>query len=984
MKVHVNIKYITPLFFLFALLIGSGVNVAQVLSQDDPAATEDPPPPAEPPLPTEAPPPTDPPLPTETPLLPTDPPTEAPTATPLPPTETPSPTSELTAEPVLTEAATAELTPETTAESATVEATSAATAEATVDMTAEVAPTVTADIVPERALTLLSSTNFDYGVSNPWTWGAEWLHTELLSDRAPSLFLSASDAQARFEQANLLDVAVEMHVWLLQGEARLGVRQSVAGSYTAVLSQNGAVSLYRGDTLFAAGSIALDPDQTWHRLRLSAVDDVLRVAVNGQEVISILDDAPLPPGALSFSGAPDGTSALFVDDVSIWAGEEDVPEMQAILSALEVEADASVQVLPAEALAASTTYTRMVYVSTISGNSDIYILNPEVPSIVYRVTFDTASDSEPRLSPDGSKIAFVSYRNGNAEIYVVDANGANLRRLTENSSGDFSPVWSPNGSYIAFISERDGNPELYVMNADGSGTRRLTATSAAEEYITWSPASNRIAYVSRRDGNREIYAINVDGTGDARLTNNSGNDVLPLWSPNGTYIAFTRFGSDFIFRTYSMANNGTSQRQLTFGTLSSVANDWSGSNRILYINSSGTYTISPTGGSGTLLNTVQGNQTQYSPDSSKIGVDTQGGIYTLPGTGGSLTKIVGSGYSFSWEQGGAVQPIPSPTPTLAPTFTPTPTTTPAPIGVYHVSCALANPANVRNFPAGQTLPTPQIDGRVIFTLPPGTVVDVYELRPARDGIDWARISHYEDINGRDTLWIRTKQPDNTTDILLPGTPTVCATATPNFTQSTLIPPTPSYPIGTPGCLAGRDCPHTSSTITDVDLVSFILACEAGAGIPNPPAEAISDAVANAHVIYNRMDSGLYAGTAREVVTQLNQWQPYNEGCESSLGLEAQNLSQIAPAIRQAATNLVNRLEPAAPFNPSIDHLALYTFGVPNPNHTAAPPPIETLLAPFCPGGASQALRVYLAIASFGNGARPNASVFFSDSPGCQL
>jgi hypothetical protein len=97
-----------------------------------------------------------------------------------------------------------------------------------------------------------------------------------------------------------------------------------------------------------------------------------------------------------------------------------------------------------------------------------------------------------------------------------------------------------------------------------------------------------------------------------------------------------------------------------------------------------------------------------------------------------------------------------------------------------------------------------------------------------------------------------------------------------------------------------------------------------------------------------------------------------------------NLAQIDPAIRTAAENLVNRIEPALPFDPMIDYIGLYTFGVPNPLYTASPPPVQTMLAPYCPGTIQQAMRVYINIASFGNGARPNASVFFSDSPGCQL
>jgi hypothetical protein len=333
-------------------------------------------------------------------------------------------------------------------------------------------------------------------------------------------------------------------------------------------------------------------------------------------------------------------------------------------------------------------------------------------------------------------------------------------------------------------------------------------------------------------------------------------------------------------------------------------------------------------------------------------------------------------------------PLPA---TATPTLSPTPSPSPSP-STYHVNCSLTVPANARNFPAGtlatlvvSQTPVNQLDGRVIYTLPQGTTLSVFETRPAQDGINWGRITDWEAINGRDTLWVRMKQGNNTSiDILVAGNPSACPSLTPNFlSQPTVTPGTTTpFPIAQPGCEPGRDCPHTNPNISDIDLVSFILACEAGAAAGNPAIGSLEDAIANAHVVFNRMDSGIYRGSARQVVSQSGQWDPYRFGCNSSLGLS--NPAQIDPAIRTAAQNLVNGIEPVMPFDPMIDYIGLYTFGVPNPLHTASPPPVQTMLAPYCPGTIAQAMRVYINIASFGNGARPNASVFFSDSPGCQL
>ncbi|NIV59296.1 MAG: hypothetical protein GWN48_28980, partial [Actinobacteria bacterium] len=92
-----------------------------------------------------------------------------------------------------------------------------------------------------------------------------------------------------------------------------------------------------------------------------------------------------------------------------------------------------------------------------------------------RLTFDAGSDTGPVWSPDGTRIAFTSFRDGDGEIYVMNADGTGLTRLTNDPATDQDPVWSPDGSQIAFVSDRDGNDEIYVMNADdGGGLIRLT------------------------------------------------------------------------------------------------------------------------------------------------------------------------------------------------------------------------------------------------------------------------------------------------------------------------------------------------------------------------------------------------------------------------------------------------------------------------------------------------------------------------------
>ena len=130
-----------------------------------------------------------------------------------------------------------------------------------------------------------------------------------------------------------------------------------------------------------------------------------------------------------------------------------------------------------------------------------------------------------------TKIAFISDRDGNAQIYVMDIDRTNVRRLTNNTADDFSPAWSPDGRQIVFHSDRDGNAEIYVIAADGTNVRRLTPNTTREFSPAWSPDGTQIAFSSNRDFSTEIFVMDANGTNVKRLTNNGIVDINPAWSP---------------------------------------------------------------------------------------------------------------------------------------------------------------------------------------------------------------------------------------------------------------------------------------------------------------------------------------------------------------------------------------------------------------------------------------------------------------------
>ena len=103
-----------------------------------------------------------------------------------------------------------------------------------------------------------------------------------------------------------------------------------------------------------------------------------------------------------------------------------------------------------------------------------------------------------------------------------------------------TPAWSPDGRKLAFVSRRDGNSEIYVINADGSGQENLTQHPARDSHPSWSRDGRKLAFVSRRDGNSEIYVMNADGSGLRNVTRAPSNDLRPAWSPDGRAIAFVK------------------------------------------------------------------------------------------------------------------------------------------------------------------------------------------------------------------------------------------------------------------------------------------------------------------------------------------------------------------------------------------------------------------------------------------------------------
>jgi len=171
-------------------------------------------------------------------------------------------------------------------------------------------------------------------------------------------------------------------------------------------------------------------------------------------------------------------------------------------------------------------------------DSDVYVMNADGTGRV-NLTKTGGRNEEPTWSPDGTRIAFYSSRDGQ-DLWLMNADGTGQTNLT-NSPDSFegTPVWSPDGNRILFHAADDGVDHLYVIKPDGGGRARLSNDPADEEYGTWSPDGSRVAFVSVRIGGARIFTMNADGSNPVRLTADDGTaDYIPSWSPGGDRIAF--------------------------------------------------------------------------------------------------------------------------------------------------------------------------------------------------------------------------------------------------------------------------------------------------------------------------------------------------------------------------------------------------------------------------------------------------------------
>jgi Tol biopolymer transport system component len=243
---------------------------------------------------------------------------------------------------------------------------------------------------------------------------------------------------------------------------------------------------------------------------------------------------------------------------------------------------------------------RLAFTITTGGRSDIFTINP-IRGGLHNVTGELEfSSTEPRWSPDGTRIAFAC-GDFEPDICVINSDGTNFSQLTTFPF----PDWSPDGSAIVFQSSKGGLAGLYIIQLDSLKELTLTDENYQSAGPDWSPRENRIVFHSARTEVMDIYTISSDGSELINLTQSNSTDVDPQWSPDGSMIAF-RSDRTGDWNLFVMRKDGSNLINVTEGYGPVYTFSWSPDARFLVFTSNATgntdiYTVSVDGGDVTNL-----------------------------------------------------------------------------------------------------------------------------------------------------------------------------------------------------------------------------------------------------------------------------------------------------------------------------------------------------------------------------------------------
>jgi len=218
-----------------------------------------------------------------------------------------------------------------------------------------------------------------------------------------------------------------------------------------------------------------------------------------------------------------------------------------------------------------------------TGNKEIYVVDYDGANLK-RVTEHNSTSILPQFSPEGNRIAYLSFKDRFPFLYVLDLTTGKSTYLSKDVGMNVSPAWAPDGSQLAIALSKDANAEIYLVNPDGSGKRRVTNAKSLETSPSFSPDGKEIVFVSDRLGGAQIFASGLDGSNLRRLSYQGGRSYDPEWSPDGKKIVYVVESGGF--EIYVMNADGSDPRKLTDSPGSNESPSWSKDSRHIVFASS--------------------------------------------------------------------------------------------------------------------------------------------------------------------------------------------------------------------------------------------------------------------------------------------------------------------------------------------------------------------------------------------------------------
>jgi len=214
---------------------------------------------------------------------------------------------------------------------------------------------------------------------------------------------------------------------------------------------------------------------------------------------------------------------------------------EAVRTLAHQAADAIIYALTGEPGIASG---RLVFVGTRSGHKELYLADADGAN-VRQLTRDRSISVAPKWGPDGKQLVYTSFLQGNPDVYLLEPDTGRRRRISAQAGLNANAAIAPNGQEVALILSLHGNPELYVQELNGRGIKRLSHTrTAVEASPSWAPDGRSLVYVSDESGRPQLSLVSRTGGPPQRLTR-GGEHVSPHWGPNGWIACSTRSGGRY-------------------------------------------------------------------------------------------------------------------------------------------------------------------------------------------------------------------------------------------------------------------------------------------------------------------------------------------------------------------------------------------------------------------------------------------------------